>query len=93
MKHATLPTIYTETYFSVCAQAMQCLLSEVNDNFDNLIDFQTVMREKKKPQINNTWSHEKSDVLPIQKWLKITYNIDTLDDMWDDIKWILKKKG
>lgn len=26
---------------------MQCLLSEVNDNFDNLIDFQTVMREKK----------------------------------------------
>lgn len=27
---------------------MQCLLSEVNDNFDNLIDFQTVMREKKK---------------------------------------------
>lgn len=48
MKHATLPTIYTETYFSVCAQAMQCLLSEVNDNYDNLIDFQTVMREKKK---------------------------------------------
>lgn len=42
MKHATLPTIYTETYFSVCAQAMQCLLSEVNDNFDNLIDFQTL---------------------------------------------------
>lgn len=28
---------------------MQCLLSEVNDNFDNLKDFQTVMREKKKP--------------------------------------------
>lgn len=28
---------------------MQYLLSEVNDNFDNLIDFQTVMREKKKP--------------------------------------------
>lgn len=54
MKHATLPTIYTETYFSVCAQAMQCHLSEVNDNFDNLIDFQTVMREKKKPQINST---------------------------------------
>lgn len=26
---------------------MQCLLSEVNDNFDNLIDFQTVMKEKK----------------------------------------------
>lgn len=26
---------------------MQYLLSEVNDNFDNLIDFQTVMREKK----------------------------------------------
>lgn len=51
------------------------------------------MREKKNPQINNTWSHEKSDVLPIQKWLKITYNIDTLDDMWDDIKWIKKKKG
>lgn len=51
------------------------------------------MREKKKPQINNTWSHEKSDVLPIQKWTKITYNIDTLDDMWDDIKWIFLKKG
>lgn len=63
MKHATLPTIYTEIYFSVWAQAMQYA----------------------KP---NTWSHEKSDVLPIQKWLKITYNIDTLDDMWDDIKWI-----
>lgn len=74
---------------------MQYLLSEVNDNFDNLIDFQTVMREKKKPNTwkPNTWSHEKSDVLPIQKWLKITYNIDTLDDMWDDIKWIFKKKG
>lgn len=90
MKHATLPTIYTEIYFSVWAQAMQCLLSEVNDNFDNLSN--SYERNKKKPQINNTWSHEKSDVLPIQKWTKITYNIDTLDDMWDDIKWILKKK-
>lgn len=48
MKHATLPTIYTETYFSVWAQAMQCLLSEVNDNFDNLIDFQTLWEIKKK---------------------------------------------
>lgn len=69
---------------------MQCLLSEVNDNFDNLSN--SYERNKKKPQINNTWSHEKSDVLPIQKWLKITYNIDTLDDMWDDIKWIKKKR-
>lgn len=31
-------------------------------------------------------------MLPIQKWTKITYNIDTLDDMWDDIKWIKKKR-
>lgn len=69
---------------------MQCLLSEVNDNFDNLSN--SYEKKKKKPQINNTWSHEKSDVLPIQKWLKITYNIDTLDDMWDDIKWIKKKR-
>lgn len=57
----------------------------------NLLTFKPYER-KKKPQINNTWSHEKSDVLPIQKWLKITYNIDTLDDMWDDIKWIKKKR-
>lgn len=57
MKHATLPTIYTEIYFSVWAQAMQYLLSEVNDNFDNLIDFQTLWEIKKKTQINNTWSH------------------------------------
>lgn len=57
MKHATLPTIYTETYFSVWAQAMQYLLSEVNDNFDNLIDFQTLWEIKKKTQINNTWRH------------------------------------
>lgn len=55
MKHATLPTIYTEIYFSVWAQAMQCLLSEVNDNFDNLSN--SYERNKKKPQINNTWSH------------------------------------
>lgn len=85
---------YTQKYISQY-EHRQCnvyYLSEVNDNFDNLIDFQTVMREKKNPQINNTWGHEKSDVLPIQKWTKITYNIDTLDDMWDDIKWIKKKR-
>lgn len=58
----------------------------------NLLTFKPYERKKKTPQINNTWSHEKSDVLPIQKWTKITYNIDTLDDMWDDIKWIFKKK-
>lgn len=31
---------------------MQCLLSEVNDNFDNLSN--SYERNKKKPQINNT---------------------------------------
>lgn len=40
---------YTQKYISQY-EHRQCnvyYLSEVNDNFDNLIDFQTVMREKK----------------------------------------------